>query len=208
LERAKKIYNRKLIVALIKQVTPIGMDNLRKVQVQGKVILSDPAIKNYTILITFGFLGTSNMEKKKCTTCQKIKPVSKFYKRFYMTKKRGRVKICQSECKACSIEKSKKRYVYNWKRNKTRNLNQSFGMTYEEYEYMVNSQNNVCAICGNPELSKSKKVLAVDHCHTTGKVRGLLCNKCNTALGAFGDDIDVMASAISYLINSRLKKVS
>jgi hypothetical protein len=77
-----------------------------------------------------------------------------------------------------------------------------FGIDLDQYNVMLDYQNDACAICGLPETYKTKgniKNLAVDHCHTTNKIRGLLCVKCNTALGKFNDDIDILASAISYL---------
>ena len=59
---------------------------------------------------------------------------------------------------------------------------QKFGLTENEYAKMVEEQNGVCAICAGPPDTRWKK-LAVDHCHETGKVRGLLCMVCNTMLG-------------------------
>lgn len=75
-------------------------------------------------------------------------------------------------------------------------------LTPEQYRKMVNSQNNVCSICGKAETLRrygSVQNLVVDHCHKTNMNRGLLCHKCNIGLGVFDDNIDVMASAISYL---------
>lgn len=66
---------------------------------------------------------------------------------------------------------------------------QEYGISLEEYDQMLSDQNGVCAICLLPEIIKSTqgrtKSLAVDHCHTTGKVRGLLCINCNTSLGHY-----------------------
>lgn len=81
-------------------------------------------------------------------------------------------------------------------------LKRGFRMSSEEYVYLLSSQNGLCAICNQPELSiiRGKLVsLAVDHCHTTGKIRGLLCTKCNRALGLFGDSIELLKKAIAYL---------
>ena len=61
---------------------------------------------------------------------------------------------------------------------------------------MKTNQNNKCLICGNEQDGKD---LAIDHCHTTNKVRGLLCNSCNLGLGCFKDNLDILASAIKYL---------
>jgi len=76
----------------------------------------------------------------------------------------------------------------------------------KSYEEMLQKQNNVCAICNNPESMKSNnkdgpKKLAVDHCHNTGMIRGLLCHKCNVSLGSMNDSIERLEAAISYLKN-------
>lgn len=90
------------------------------------------------------------------------------------------------------MEKSEKRCLTGMDYHRYR----VFGLTPEDYQEMLAQQNNVCAICGRRDRNKS---LAVDHNHTTGKVRGLLCGRCNTGLGQFQDDIRLLASAIVYL---------
>ena len=102
--------------------------------------------------------------------------------------------------------------VKEWRRSfpeKEKNLylKNRYGITYKHYEYMANQQGDICAICNNEETMishHSGKVqrLAVDHCHSTGKIRGLLCSKCNTALGGFKDNIDLLKQAIIYLENA------
>jgi len=79
-----------------------------------------------------------------------------------------------------------------------------YGITPEQYAEMFKIQNNRCAICGNVETARhnrSNKIqkLAVDHCHSTGKVRGLLCQDCNRGIGKFHDDIARLEKAIKYL---------
>jgi len=71
---------------------------------------------------------------------------------------------------------------------------------------MHKKQNGLCLICGNAETSRNPKTgeprsLAVDHDHETGKIRGLLCTFCNTALGKFHDDVEILKKAIDYLIS-------
>lgn len=81
-------------------------------------------------------------------------------------------------------------------------LKKMFGLSYEKYEKMLLDQGGVCAICGQEELMRirGKKLrLAVDHCHDTGRVRGLLCTNCNRGLGHFKDDPIRLYRAISYL---------
>jgi hypothetical protein len=81
-------------------------------------------------------------------------------------------------------------------------LLRTFGSTIEEYEALMLEQDNCCAICHEPEkqiLNGKIKRLAIDHCHTTGKVRGLLCQRCNTGIGRFDDNVALLKQAIQYL---------
>lgn len=73
------------------------------------------------------------------------------------------------------------------------------GISVDEYVIMFKEQDGKCKICGISEDKTSKSKLHIDHCHTTGAVRGLLCSNCNTALGLMKDDIYVLKNAISYL---------
>lgn len=88
--------------------------------------------------------------------------------------------------------------------NKKTKLKKLFGLSYDEYLSMKESQNNLCLICKNPEKDIDKRTmipreLAVDHCHVTGKVRGLLCKACNNGLGCFKDSPQLLERAIEYL---------
>jgi hypothetical protein len=119
------------------------------------------------------------------------------------------------ECKACRSKRRKQPHyrINEREQNKkwrhrtihlrreeqfVRNLKRKFQMTPEQYWQMFADQNNGCAIC-QKAASKSGKKLAVDNCHTTNKIRGLLCNECNTGLGLFDDKIEVLQAAIEYL---------
>ena len=85
-------------------------------------------------------------------------------------------------------------------------LQQSFGMTLQEYGEKLVAQGGKCAICGNPETHTRNgkvKALAVDHCHKTGVIRGLLCFDCNTGIGKLKDDPAVLQSAIGYILKYR-----
>lgn len=68
-------------------------------------------------------------------------------------------------------------------------------LSYEDFKKLLIKQKGVCVICGKA----TKNRLSVDHCHKTGKVRGLLCNLCNTSLGGFHDNIELLKKAIKYL---------
>lgn len=71
-----------------------------------------------------------------------------------------------------------------------------YRISQERYEELSNAQGGVCAIC---ERHCEVRRLAIDHSHHTGKVRGLLCHKCNTALGLFKDDSEIIQAALNYL---------
>lgn len=75
-----------------------------------------------------------------------------------------------------------------------------YGLTPEAYDAILQVQNGVCAICGGLNPGKTADhSLAVDHSHVSGKIRGLLCIKCNAGLGSFDDNIERMKKAIAYL---------
>ena len=81
-------------------------------------------------------------------------------------------------------------------------LKRHFGLSVKDIDEMMEHQNGLCAICNQPESSviRGKTVsLAVDHCHATGKIRGLLCTKCNRALGLLNDSVGLLKKAIAYL---------
>lgn len=83
-------------------------------------------------------------------------------------------------------------------------LKKKFGKDLGWYRETLESQDGVCAICKKEETATGRltgmpRAYAVDHCHTTGKVRGLLCSKCNTGIGSLGDDVSRLRSAIAYL---------
>ena len=88
-------------------------------------------------------------------------------------------------------------------------LKKRYGITKETYDEMLNIQNGVCAGCGtegNTVLGKlEQKFLCVDHDHSTGKIRGLLCHSCNKALGLLQDNIETLKSLIRYLENKKNK---
>jgi hypothetical protein len=80
-----------------------------------------------------------------------------------------------------------------------------FGINNEEYNQLFIEQNGVCAICFKPERAKQNGILvllAIDHDHKTGKIRGLLCTRCNVGLGHFNDDPILLRSATKYLTSN------
>lgn len=77
-----------------------------------------------------------------------------------------------------------------------------YGLSIPEYEKLLEIQNNSCAVCNRTE-TEFKKGLSIDHCHATGKVRGLLCTNCNTAIGALKENPEMFKKALQYLENNR-----
>lgn len=78
-------------------------------------------------------------------------------------------------------------------------LRSTYGISLETYQILLDIQNKVCAICGKEEPNKKYKTLGVDHNHNTGQIRGLLCTKCNTAIGLLNEDLDLINKVIIYL---------
>lgn len=97
-----------------------------------------------------------------------------------------RMSVAKGLCSECYANQDKYRDTV---------LQNKYGITLREYVLLLEKQNGVCAICGNEGLNR----LAVDHCHKTGVVRGLLCAQCNHGLGNFKDDPKLLISAIDYL---------
>lgn len=103
------------------------------------------------------------------------------------------------ERNAALIAASKAKDPERYKRVKvSARLLKVYGITLEQYDAMVAAQKGLCGICGKPELRGDHR-LAVDHCHESGNVRGLLCRACNQALGTFGDTIAGLKLVMAYL---------
>jgi hypothetical protein len=99
-------------------------------------------------------------------------------------------------CKGCCSNKTKGRY--NKERQQAYLLKKKYGITVEQYNLMRNNQNYKCYIC-NIDEDKLDRALAVDHCHHTGKVRGLLCGNCNRFLGQINDNVETAERMVQYL---------
>ncbi len=88
-------------------------------------------------------------------------------------------------------------------RNKRNYDIRSYGISLEEFQLLRAAQLDKCAICKQPETAKANngevRALSIDHDHVTGKVRGLLCHKCNMAIGHFEDDVQRLQNTIQYL---------
>ena len=130
---------------------------------------------------------------KYCKSCDTTKPIDDFYLR----NKTSMVR--HSTCKECDKKRVKENHDPVAYRNAE--LQRRYGITQTDYEVMIAEQNNKCAICNTTEPGgrHNSGYFVVDHCHTTGKVRKLLCHNCNTALGLVGDNTQTLQSMIEYL---------
>lgn len=95
-------------------------------------------------------------------------------------------------------KKLPKEIKQKWHRNA---VIRKYGITVDEFYEMLQKQNNKCAICGSTNWGHVSP--SIDHDHKTGKVRGLLCNRCNTVLGLVQDDPNILQNTINYLKESK-----
>lgn len=124
---------------------------------------------------------------KRCCKCGHTKPLSEFHKR-----RASADGLCPL-CKPCTREQNNAVYAAKSKEDVRLISLKRFGLTTAAYRAMLAAQNGGCAICGGT------KKLSVDHCHKSGAIRGILCNKCNLAIGHFDDDEERLSRAIEYL---------
>ena len=137
----------------------------------------------------------------ECTGCGKSLPSEDFHDAL----KWRRCKVCvrvhmRDKYHACADTKRGIKV-----RNRTKLL-ERYGLTWESFRALLESQDYRCAICGNPlkdEVSAPREQQAcVDHCHTSGNVRGILCTNCNLALGYLKDNPALARAAATYLERS------
>ena len=119
---------------------------------------------------------------KVCKSCERELDLSKFQT---LSRKDGRQWL-SSYCKSCQNQKTRQ---YQFK--------SKYGVTIADRDLMIEQQGNKCAICSTE--FKNGKDSHLDHCHETGKVRAILCGRCNPGLGYFDDDVEKLKLAIDYL---------
>ena len=157
------------------------------------------------------------MNAQVCVKCNLEKPIEDFYLRKRKLADGTTKQYPRRDCKVCCNDRtmvwhsdkanalSVKERQREWRNNnrdkcESSRLKYRFGITLDQYYQLLLSQDNACAICKTKENSSSRgHKFHVDHCHTTSKVRGLLCNNCNVSLGGFKDSVDVLKKAIDYL---------
>ena len=133
-------------------------------------------------------------DRKCCTVCGQWKPITEFN---FAIKAKG---YRQPLCKICQREQNRQWRQKNHRKKRVY-LCREYGLTIERYENLVAAQGGRCAICGAVTPGGGRHYLAIDHDHTSGKVRGLLCNNCNVGLGCFRDNPKVLRRAASYITN-------
>jgi len=159
--------------------------------------------------------------KKICSTCKTEKEITEFGKDKYQ--KDGynySCKLCiNTKYNAWARENKDKVQANNLKRKPSRDayynseagtksyrrshLKRMYGMTLEEYNIMLENQNGVCKICKLSETCYRNNFLAVDHCHVTNKIRGLLCSNCNRGIGLLKENIETLNNMIEYIKNHK-----
>jgi hypothetical protein len=131
-----------------------------------------------------------------CAKCKEAKPDTEF------NVDRSRPLGLSSYCRPCGTENRRKWRAANPDKQKVSmrrgNLKRYYGMTPADYEAMFEAQGGCCAICRIPQ-AEIPKAFAVDHDHTTGQVRALLCHSCNFGLGYLHESEERLARAIGYL---------
>jgi hypothetical protein len=127
--------------------------------------------------------------RQRCCVCLEIKPlVEGFYRNSRCAS--GHSVYCKTCCS--SWQKLHQHRIH---------LRHVYGIELEEFEAMFEAQGGVCAICGEPPVVGRR--LSVDHEHDSDQVRGLLCQKCNAAIGMLGDDPEVIERAAQYIRKAR-----
>ena len=131
-------------------------------------------------------------EIKKCSKCKEVKQFSDFHKS--VSGKFG----LHHYCKKCNSNQKKNSYKYDINKQ----ILNSYGKSYDFILNIYNEQDGFCGICGKyfnaSEISK-RRGLHIDHCHKSGLIRGLLCGNCNSSIGKFKDDINLLKNAIIYI---------
>jgi len=122
---------------------------------------------------------------KLCNKCKVNLPDTSFSKRKYSS---GNIGL-QNKCKECE-RKSRSQYY-----KPHESARRKFKLTEEEYTTLINRSQGLCEVCNTPMGDKR----CIDHNHSTGEIRGVLCNKCNTALGLVGDNTTTLTKLIQYL---------
>lgn len=136
-------------------------------------------------------------EYRRCRRCDVLQPIREFYQ--HSRNSAGRMHICRTCTKASAKrwrDENRERFIeLRWRRE----IKTKYGITADDYERMLSEQDGRCAGCGSDSPGpRYGRVFNIDHCHRTGRVRGLLCDDCNLALGRMNEDGDKLRSLAVY----------
>jgi len=137
---------------------------------------------------------------KKCPTCNTVKSIEAFQKnRCAPDGLQWHCKLCRKVIDSRPEKRAQDRARYHTNKDQWLDLHlkNMYGISLFEYKQVETRQNGVCAIC--QKICASGRKLAVDHCHATGRFRGLLCGKCNQGIGLLQESSELMKRAINYL---------
>ena len=129
------------------------------------------------------------------------------HRKKYDTKNAEKIRQYKKAYCAKNAEKMK-RVSMEWRKNNPKKwlaiqLRNKYGITIEQMVAAMEKQNHGCAICGYSDTSNPRYFPYVDHCHTTGKFRGVLCATCNTGLGLFKDSSELLKTAALYIEDNK-----
>jgi hypothetical protein len=145
---------------------------------------------------------------KRCSRCKEMKSVDEFFadknrydgrQQYCMTCQNARHRQWVDENREQVNRYARERYQNDPHRYMEYERKSHYGLPHGTYERMLIEQGGKCAICGTDDPSP-RRHFAVDHCHTTGTVRGLLCQSCNHGLGRFNDSPSILEKALKYLL--------
>jgi len=109
-------------------------------------------------------------------------------------------------CRACKKAVNRESYLTKWKALKpAQHRQRTYGLEQAEYDRMMREQRHACGVCSVSFKGLDRRLIHVDHDHRTGVVRGLLCNRCNTGLAAFIDDMSLIVHAAAYVAKAETK---
>lgn len=160
------------------------------------------------------------MQTKFCRKCSRVRPRTEFSVDVH------KVDGIRTVCSQCTREFQQrqrdargprhreydKEYNRAWRRtprgrrlSKDKSLRNNYGMTLEQYEQMLTSQDNSCATCKTKDPGGPHKIFQVDHDHETGAIRGLLCYRCNHGISCFRESVEIIEAVVDYLRADRSK---
>jgi hypothetical protein len=141
----------------------------------------------------------SLLRQKECLCCKQIKPLEEYGYHKRDKNFKGTCKTCDNKKSAEYRARNREKYLLSQSSSK---LKQNYGIDMNEYIKKLNEQQKCCAICKATTPGQNNiKRFSVDHCHKTGRVRGLLCSNCNKGIGLLRDNTKILEAAIQYLKN-------